>query len=58
MCCVSPHSRSNLLQMGDGMNRVRMQYAYTGRLKGTTQSELVELYSNSFNAEDGESMFL
>jgi len=44
--------------MGDGMNRVRMQYAYTGRLKGTTQSELVELYSNSFNAEDGESMFL
>jgi hypothetical protein len=31
---------------------------YTGRLPGTAQSELVELYSNFFNPEDGESMFL
>jgi hypothetical protein len=27
-------------------------------LPGTAQSELVELYSNFFNPEDGESMFL
>jgi len=44
--------------MGDGMIRARMQYAYTGRLQGATQSELVELYSSSFKREDGESMFL
>jgi hypothetical protein len=44
--------------MGDGMIRVRMQYAYIGKLQGTTQSGLVEVYYNSFNTEDGESMFL
>jgi hypothetical protein len=41
--------------MGDGMYRATMQYAYTGRLQGTTQSEL---HSSSYNTEDGESMFL
>jgi hypothetical protein len=33
--------------------RARMQFAYTGWLQGTAHSELVELYSSSFNPEDG-----